>query len=84
MTADPKIQRLREMRAQARTAGGQARIDRQHAQGKLTARERVERYFTRKKVTPAPEVKTEDKEITENMRAYWIERQDCDPSVGAD
>jgi len=45
MTADPKIQRLREMRAQARLAGGQARIDRQHAQGKLTARERVERLL---------------------------------------
>jgi hypothetical protein len=47
------------------------------------ASQMVNRYFTRKKVTPAPEVKTEDKEITENMRAYWIERQDCDPSVGA-
>jgi hypothetical protein len=44
----------------------------------------VTRYFTRKKVAPAPEVKTEDNEITENMRAYWIERQDCDPSVGAE
>jgi propionyl-CoA carboxylase beta chain len=31
------------MRAQARLGGGQARIDRQHAKGKLTARERIER-----------------------------------------
>ena len=42
MTVDPKIQRLRDMQAQARLGGGQARIDRQHAKGKLTARERIE------------------------------------------
>jgi acetyl-CoA carboxylase carboxyltransferase component len=42
MTDDPKIERLQEMRAQASLGGGQARIDRQHAQGKLTARERIE------------------------------------------
>jgi acetyl-CoA carboxylase carboxyltransferase component len=45
MTVDPKIGKLREMRAQAQLGGGQARIDRQHAQGKLTARERVERLL---------------------------------------
>jgi acetyl-CoA carboxylase carboxyltransferase component len=42
MTVDPKIQRLHDMQAQARLGGGQARIDRQHAKGKLTARERIE------------------------------------------
>ncbi len=42
MTVDPKIQKLRDMQAQARLGGGQARIDRQHAKGKLTARERIE------------------------------------------
>ena len=41
MTADPRIQKLHEMRDQAREGGGQTRIDRQHAQGKLTARERI-------------------------------------------
>lgn len=45
MTADPKIQKLHEMRAEAQLGGGQARIDRQHAKGKLTARERVERLL---------------------------------------
>ena len=45
MTSDPKIQRLRNMRAQAQLGGGQARIDRQHAQGRLTARERIERLL---------------------------------------
>ncbi len=45
MAVDPKIQKLREMREQARLGGGQARIDRQHAKGKLTARERIERLL---------------------------------------
>jgi propionyl-CoA carboxylase beta chain len=45
MTVDPKIQKLHDMRAQARLGGGQARIDRQHAKGKLTARERIERLM---------------------------------------
>jgi acetyl-CoA carboxylase carboxyltransferase component len=42
MTIDPKIQKLRQSREQAQMGGGQARIDRQHAKGKLTARERIE------------------------------------------
>jgi acetyl-CoA carboxylase carboxyltransferase component len=45
MTIDPKIQRLREMRAEAQLGGGQQRIDRQHDKGKLTARERIERLL---------------------------------------
>ncbi len=45
MAVDPKIQQLRELREQARLGGGQERIDRQHAKGKLTARERVERLL---------------------------------------
>ncbi len=42
MTVDPKIHKLRQTREQAQLGGGQARIDRQHAKGKLTARERIE------------------------------------------
>jgi len=38
---DSRIERLREMRAKAQQGGGQDRIDRQHAKGKLTARERL-------------------------------------------
>ena len=45
MTVEPKIQALHDMRQQARLGGGPARIDRQHAQGKLTARERIERLL---------------------------------------
>ncbi|MEG3638635.1 acyl-CoA carboxylase subunit beta [Magnetococcus sp. PR-3] len=36
------IQKLDDLRSQARLGGGQKRIDSQHARGKLTARERIE------------------------------------------
>jgi acetyl-CoA carboxylase carboxyltransferase component len=39
---DPKIQKLRDLRQQAMLGGGQKRIDRQHAKGKMTARERID------------------------------------------
>ena len=45
MPAEPKIENLHRMREQARLGGGQARIDRQHARGKMTARERVEKLL---------------------------------------
>jgi len=45
MAIDPKIQMLHEKRRQAQQGGGLARIDRQHASGKLTARERIERLL---------------------------------------
>ena len=42
MSIDPKIRKLRELRQQAELAGGQDRIDAQHAKGRLTARERIQ------------------------------------------
>jgi len=39
---DPRIQQLRELKEQARLGGGPERIERQHAKGKLTARERLD------------------------------------------
>ena len=42
MTQDPRIVELREMRRQARLGGGLDRIEKQHAKGKLTARERLD------------------------------------------
>ena len=39
------VDRLRERLAENRLGGGQDRIDRQHEQGKLTARERVEQFL---------------------------------------
>src|SRR5512136_1051935 len=41
-TTDPKIQRLYDLREQAKQGGGADRVEKQHAQGKLTARERIE------------------------------------------
>lgn len=38
---DPRLEALRAAKSQASAGGGQARIDRQHAQGKMTARERL-------------------------------------------
>ncbi len=37
-----KLEQLRQMQAEARLGGGEERIKKQHAKGKLTARERVE------------------------------------------
>lgn len=45
MTVDPKIQQLRDMREKARLSGGEKRIERQHAKGKMTARERIEKLL---------------------------------------
>ena len=42
MANDPKIEKLRELKGEAELGGGQKRIDRQHAKGKLTARERLD------------------------------------------
>ena len=44
---DPRIAELRALRAQARQGGGTERIAKQHARGKLTARERLELLLDR-------------------------------------
>ena len=45
MGIDDKVEQLQQMREQARLGGGQERIDRQHARGEMTARERVEKLL---------------------------------------
>lgn len=40
-----KLAKLQAMRANAKLGGGQARIDEQHAKGKLTARERIDQLL---------------------------------------
>jgi acetyl-CoA carboxylase carboxyltransferase component len=42
MSADPKIVKLRQIKAEARQGGGAERVAKQHAAGKLTARERLD------------------------------------------
>ncbi len=39
---DPRILELRQRRAKAMQGGGEERVARQHAKGKLTARERID------------------------------------------
>ena len=45
LSLEEKLKKLEELNAQAILGGGEARIERQHAAGKLTARERVELLF---------------------------------------
>jgi propionyl-CoA carboxylase beta chain len=42
MTNNPKIKRLRDLKAQSRLGGGEERIQSQHKKGRLTARERID------------------------------------------
>ena len=42
MTQEDRIAQLRKLREQTRLGGGRARIEKQHAAGKLTARERID------------------------------------------
>ena len=44
-TVKEKIQKLRELRDQAKLGGGKERIEDQHKRGKLTARERIDRLL---------------------------------------
>ena len=45
MSIEEKLKKLEEMNERAQLGGGEARIERQHAAGKLTARERIELLF---------------------------------------
>jgi propionyl-CoA carboxylase beta chain len=45
MSIEEKIKKLEEMSAKAAVGGGEKRIERQHAAGKLTARERIHQLF---------------------------------------
>ncbi|MEZ5360392.1 MAG: acyl-CoA carboxylase subunit beta [Candidatus Zixiibacteriota bacterium] len=45
MSLEDKLKELDRKRAEARLGGGQAKIDAQHAKGKLTARERLELFL---------------------------------------
>jgi len=40
--SDPKAEKLKDMRAQAQLGGGEARMERQRKQGKMSARERID------------------------------------------
>lgn len=42
---DPRLEELRTHKQNSQKGGGQARIDKQHAKGKMTARERIEKFL---------------------------------------
>lgn len=42
MNTNDQLDRLKKLRAEARLGGGQSRIDKQHAKGAMTARERID------------------------------------------
>ena len=44
---DPKIEQLTKLKAQSQLGGGEARIEKQHAGGKMTARERIDLLLDR-------------------------------------
>ena len=45
MSTNPKIEHLNQLKAKAALGGGQKQIDAQHAKGKMTARERIEKLL---------------------------------------
>ncbi len=45
MSVEEKIKKLEQMNQKALQGGGEARIQRQHDAGKLTARERIDKLF---------------------------------------
>ena len=45
MSIEEKVKKLEQLNAKAALGGGEERIERQHAAGKLTARERIELLF---------------------------------------
>ena len=44
-TVQEKIQELKQLQEKIKLGGGAKRIEKQHASGKLTARERIEKLF---------------------------------------
>ena len=60
---DPRILELRRVRAKALEGGGEERIKKQKAKGKLTARERVELLLD-----PAPSMRSSRSSPTRAMR----------------
>src|SRR2546421_4461031 len=45
MSWEPELEELRRREELARRLGGEERVERQHASGRLTVRERIERLF---------------------------------------
>jgi acetyl-CoA carboxylase carboxyltransferase component len=70
MSEGPAIEKLHQMREQAHLGGGQARIERQHARGKMTARERVE------KLLDPGSFRELDMFVTHRATGFGVEKQE--------
>jgi acetyl-CoA carboxylase carboxyltransferase component len=70
MSIEDRIEQLCRMREQAHLGGGQARIDRQHARGKMTARERVE------KLLDPGSFRELDMFVTHRATGFGVEKQE--------
>lgn len=69
MESNGKIERLKELRAEALKGGGDARIEKQHEKGKLTARERVNLLLDKGSFEEI------DAFVTHRSSAFGLERQ---------
>jgi acetyl-CoA carboxylase carboxyltransferase component len=70
MSIEDRIEQLHQMREQAHLGGGQARIERQHARGKMTARERVE------KLLDPGSFRELDMFVTHRATGFGVEKQE--------
>lgn len=69
MESNGKIERLKELRAEALKGGGEDRIEKQHNKGKLTARERVDLLLDKGSFEEI------DAFVTHRSSAFGLERQ---------
>ncbi len=69
MASNPKVDRLQKLRKEARKGGGEARIQKQHDKGKLTARERIDLLVDKGSFEEI------DKFVTHRSSAFGLEKQ---------
>jgi len=69
MASNPKVERLQKLREEALKGGGEARIEKQHEKGKLTARERIDLLVDKGSFDEI------DKFVTHRSTAFGLEKQ---------
>lgn len=69
MASNPKVERLQKLREDALKGGGEARIEKQHEKGKLTARERINLLVDKDSFEEI------DKFVTHRSTAFGLEKK---------
>ena len=69
MASNPKVERLQKLREEALKGGGEARIEKQHDKGKLTARERIDLLVDKGSFDEI------DKFVTHRSTAFGLDKQ---------